>query len=58
MGGLFRFIGLVLAPRFKEKVEEQVVNNLKDREEMKLAQFESYLLADENEGIANLALYL
>ena len=58
MGGLFSFIGLVLAPRFQEKGEEKVVTNLEDREEMKLAQVESYLLADENQGIANLALYL
>ena len=57
MGGLFSFIGLVLAPHQKEKVEEQVVNNLEDREEMKLAQLESYLSADEHQGIANLSLY-
>ena len=58
MGGLFSLIGLVLAPRSQEKSEEQVVNNLEDREEMKLAQLESYLSADENQGLVNLALYL
>ena len=58
MGGLFSFIGLLLTPRFQDKGEEKVVTKFEDREEMKLTQLESYLMADENKGIANLALYL
>ena len=41
-----------------KKIEEQVVNNLEDRIEMKLAQLKAYLSTDDNRGIANLALYL
>lgn len=57
MGGLFSFIGLVLAPRSQQKVEEQVVTNFEDREEIKLAQLESYFLADDNQGLVDLSLY-
>ena len=54
----WRGLGLGATPTQSNKVEEQVFNNLADREEMKLAQLEYYLLADENQGIVNLALYL
>ena len=54
---LSTFLGLVHAPRKNEKVKEQVVNNLDARNEMRLAKIDSYMSADDNEGIADLALY-
>ena len=58
MGVLLTFLGLAQAPRKNEKVAKQIVDNLDRREEMKLAQLESYMSADDSQGIANLALYL
>ncbi len=58
MGILLTFLGMANAPHKNEKVAKQVVNTPDDREEMKLAQLEAYLSADDNEGIANLSLYL
>ena len=59
MGILLTFLGLAHIPHKSEKVkEEQAVNTSDDRKEMKLAQLESYMSADDNQGIANLALYL
>ena len=60
MGILSTFLGLALAPRKREEVvvEKQEVDNVNDREEMKLAQLEYYMTADDNQGIVNLALYL
>ena len=54
---LFTFLGLVHPPHKKEKVAKQVVDNLDNREEMRLAQLESYMSADDNHGIADLSLY-
>ena len=58
MGILLTFLGMANAPHENEKVAKQVVNTPDDREEMKLAQLEAYMSADDNEGIANLSLYL
>ena len=58
LGALLTWLGLGATPPQSNKVEEQVFNNLTDREEMKLAQLESYLGADAHQGIVNLALYL
>lgn len=56
---LFTFLGLVQAPLSRnEPVKEQTVNLSDDREEMRLAQIESYLNTEDNQGVANLALYL
>lgn len=54
---LLTFLGLVQPPRKKEQVTEETVNTSENREAMKLAQLESYLGADENQNIADLALY-
>ena len=55
---LLVFLVLVSAPCKNNKVEKPAVNHLEDREEMKLAQLESYLSADDNQGIVDLSLYL
>lgn len=56
---LLTFLGLVQAPLTRnEQVKEQTINLSNDREEMRLAQIESYLSAEDNQGVANLALYL
>ena len=53
---LFTWLGLIVAsPQINRK--EQVVNHLEDRETMKLVQIESYLRANDHQGIVNLALY-
>ena len=53
---LLTWLGLIVAsPKINKK--EQVVNNLEDREKMKLVQIESYLGANDHQGIVNLALY-
>lgn len=57
MGILLTFLGLVQAPRQKGQVKDQAVNTSEDREAMKLAQLESYMSADENQGVADLSLY-
>ena len=59
MSVLLSFLGLAHIPHKTEKiqVEEREVNSLDERKEMKLAQLESYMSADDNQGIANLALY-
>ena len=46
---------IVASPQINRK--EQVVHNLEDREKMKLVQIESYLRANDHQGIVNLALY-
>ncbi len=51
-------LGLLSAPTQNNQAKEQVVTNLEDREDMKLAQLESYLKADDNQGLVNLSLYL
>ena len=58
MGILLTFLGMANTPHRNEKVEKKVVNTPDHREEMKLAQLEAYMSADDNEGIANLSLYL
>ena len=58
MSGLLTFLGLAHAPHAKTKVKEQAVNGPDNRDAIKLTQLESYLSADDNQGIANLALYL
>ncbi len=60
LGALLTWLGLGLGatPPQGNKVEEPVFNNLAHREEMKLTQLESYLSAEEHQGIVNLALYL
>ncbi|MGK7935004.1 MAG: hypothetical protein AB4206_04275 [Xenococcaceae cyanobacterium] len=58
LGVLLTLLGLSPTPLKNEKVGEVVVNNSEDREKMKLAQLESYLSADDNQGIINLSLYL
>lgn len=55
---LLNWLGLVSAPTQSNKVEEQVFNHLAHREEMKLAQLQFYLRADDHQGIVNLALYI
>ena len=54
---LLIWLGIVAASCPNNQVEQKI-NNLKDREEMKLAQLESYLMADDNQGIVDLTLYL
>ena len=54
---LLIWLGIVAASGQNNQVEQKI-NNLKDREEMKLAQLESYLMADDNQGIVDLTLYL
>ena len=57
--GMFLILlGLLSAPTQNNQAKEQVVTNLEDREDMKLAQLESYLKADDNQGLVNLSLYL
>ena len=59
MSVLLAFLGLAQAPLNRnEEVKEQAINVPDDREEMRLAQIESYLSAEDNQGVANLALYL
>ncbi len=57
MGILLTFLGFAQAPFKKEQEKEQTVNTIEDRKEMKLAQLESYMGADDNQGIADLSLY-
>lgn len=49
---------LLSASHQNGRVEKREITNLDDREEMKLTQLESYLSADDNQGIVDLALYL
>ena len=49
---------LLSASHQNERVEKRGINNFDDREEMKLTQLESYLSADDNQGIVDLSLYL
>ena len=58
MNILLTFLELVHTPHAKTKAKKQAVNNPDNREAIKLTQLESYLSADDNQGIANLALYL
>ena len=60
MSVLLTFLGLAHFPHKSEQVQvkEREINTFDERKEMKLAQLESYMSADENQGIANLALYL
>ncbi|MDJ0687892.1 MAG: hypothetical protein QNJ41_05245 [Xenococcaceae cyanobacterium MO_188.B32] len=60
MSVLLSFLGLAHIPHKNEQVrgKEREVNTFDERKEMKLAQLESYMSADDNQGIANLALYL
>ena len=58
MGILLTFLGMANTPHRNENVEKKVVITPDDREKMKLAQLEAYMSADDNEGIANLSLYL
>ena len=58
MSVLLTFLELVRTPRQVEEVEEQKIDMVDDREEMKLAQLEYYMTADENQGIVDLALYI
>lgn len=54
---LLIWLGLIAASYPNNPVKEQIVNNLEDRKEMKLAQLESYLKADDNQGLVDLSLY-
>ena len=58
MGILLTSLGLVYASPKNQKTKEQVENNPDNREAIKLTQLESYMRADDNQGIANLSLYL
>ena len=58
LGMFLILLGLLSAPTQNNQAKEQVVTNLEDREDMKLAQLESYLKADDNQGLVNLSLYL
>ena len=53
---LLIWLGLIAASRPNNPVKEHIVNNLEDRKEMKLAQLESYLKADDNQGLVDLSL--
>ncbi|MGK7952594.1 MAG: hypothetical protein AB4368_28345 [Xenococcaceae cyanobacterium] len=57
MSILLTFLGFAQAPFRKEQEKKQTVNTMEDRKEMKLAQLESYMGADDNQGIADLSLY-
>lgn len=54
---LLIWLGLIAASRPNNPVKKHIVNNLEDRKEMKLAQLESYLKADDNQGLVDLSLY-
>ena len=54
---LLIWLGLIAAYRPNNQVKEHIVNNLEDRKDMKLAQLESYLKADDNQGLVDLSLY-
>ncbi len=58
LGMFFILLGLLSAPIQNDQAEEQVVTNQEDREDLKLAQLESYLKADDNQGLVDLSLYL
>ena len=58
LGMFLILLGLLSAPTQNDQAEEQVVTNLEDREDLKLAQLESYLKADDNQGLVDLSLYL
>ncbi len=51
------FLGFVYN-HFSAKSTSKAEENLDHEQEMKLAQLEEYLTADDNQGISNLALYL
>ena len=57
MSILFTFLGLTQAPFRKQQATKQTVNTVDSREEMKLAQLEFYMSADDNQGVADLSLY-
>ena len=58
LGMFLILLGLLSTPTQNNQAKEQVVTDLEDREDMKLAQLESYLKADDNQGLVNLSLYL
>ena len=58
MGVLVTFLGLTQAIGRKEKIEEVRVNELEEREEMKLKQLESDLSGDENQEVVDIVFYL
>ena len=58
MGVLVTFLGLTQAIGRKEKIEEVRVNDLEEREEMKLKQLESDLNEDENQEVVDIVFYL